>query len=102
MESELRAKDNRLNRLFQKFSNESKAVTIASVSLIVSVLSLLMAWSAVNSATNAKAKVDYELRATQQDVTAMKNKITLQTVYLQELYFLMQKKGLEPPPLPGE
>ena len=68
---------------------------LAGVALILSVL-------AMYNSTDANAKVDYELRATQEDIITMKNKMTLQTVYLQELYFIMQNEGLEPPPLPKE
>ena len=57
MVQDLQPDDNRLNRLFQKFSNESKAVSIACVSLVIATLALLMAWMAVYDAIHAKTQV---------------------------------------------
>ena len=102
MAQDLHAEDNRLNRLFKKFSSESKAVSIASIALIVSCLALLMAWMAVYDAKHAKIQVEYELKETHAELTATKNMMTLHNVYLQELYFLMKSEGLEPPSLPEE
>lgn len=58
MASELQAEANKLYRLFRQFSQESKAITIASVGLFVAGLSLLMAFMAMHDANQAKAKVD--------------------------------------------
>jgi len=67
--------------------------------VFVSALALLVSALSLYNSTAANAKVDYELRATQEEVTIMKNTMALQNVYLQKLYFLMQKEGLDPPPL---
>ena len=45
---------NRFDRLFKKFSSESKIVSIAMIALIVSALSLLMSWMAVYDAVHVK------------------------------------------------
>jgi len=85
MATELQADENRLYRLFKQFSGESKAVTIASVALITALLCLLIAWSALNSATHAKAMVEYELGATRAEMTALKNEVRLSELYVEEL-----------------
>jgi len=102
MATELQADENRLYRLFKQFSGESKAVTIASVALITALLCLLIAWSALNSATHAKAMVEYELQASREELTESKNRTSLYIVYMQELYVEMKAHGLNPPPLPEE
>jgi len=102
MATELQAEENRLHRLFKQFSSESQAVTIASVALIASLLCLLIAWSALNSATHAKAKVEYELQASRDELTEAKNRTTLYIVYVQQLHADLIIKGLDPPPLPEE
>ena len=102
MATELQVDENRYHRLFKQFSSESKAVTIASVALIAALLCLLMAWSALNSATHAKAMVEYELQETRDELTATKNLMTLHNIYLQELYFLLKEHDIDPPPLPEE
>jgi len=102
MATELQADENRYHRLFKQFSSESKAVTIASVALIAALLCLLMAWSALNSATHAKAMVEYELQASREELTESKNRTSLYIVYMQELYVEMKAHGLNPPPLPEE
>lgn len=51
---------NQTYRLLEKFSSESKALTIASVSLIVTVLALLMAFMALNDAKHAKIQAQYQ------------------------------------------
>lgn len=63
MPRDLQEKDNRLHRLFEKFSNESKTISIASVSMIISVLALLMSWMAVYDAIHAKVQVDVMLES---------------------------------------
>ena len=45
---------NRFYRLFNKFSSESKIVSIATIALVVSALSLLMSWMAVYDAVHVK------------------------------------------------
>lgn len=63
MAQDLQEKDNRLHRLFEKFSNESKTISIASVSLVISILALLMAWMAVYDAIHANAQVTVMLES---------------------------------------
>jgi len=85
MVSDLQADANARYRLFKEFFIESKAVTIASVALITALLCLLIAWSALNSATHAKAMVEYELQATRSELTALKNEVRLSELYVEEL-----------------
>jgi len=102
MESELRADSNLLQRVIAAIRDESKAVTIAQVSLIISIVFSLLCVLAIAAAYNANAKVDYELQETRDERTAMKNAKILNNVYLQELYLIMKDADLEPPPLPEE
>jgi len=61
MVSDLQAENNRINRLFERFSSESRAVSIATVALIVAALSLLMAWMSVYDAIHAKTQIEVVL-----------------------------------------
>lgn len=98
--TDLQADNNRLHRLFEKFSAESKALTIASVALIVTVLALLMAFMALDAAKDAKIQVEYELAATRQEIVVLKNQMRLTDVYLQQNHVKMETLGIEPAPLP--
>jgi len=60
MATELQADNNKTYRLLRQFSSEAKALTIASVALIVTVLALLMAFMALNDAKHAKRKAEYQ------------------------------------------
>jgi len=102
MATELQADENRYHRLFKQFSSESKAVTIASVALIAALLCLLIAWSALNSATHAKAMVEYELQASRNELIETKNRTSLYIVYVQDLQADLKTHGFEVPPLPEE
>lgn len=80
MLEELHPQSNKLNRLFEKFSRESKAVAIAMVSLVVSALSLLMAFMAVYDAIQAKIKVDVVFESNKilnMEVRLLQNKIEI-------------------------
>jgi hypothetical protein len=94
--------DNSRYRLWKEFIDESKAVTIASVSLIACLLSLLIAGLSVYSATTAKAKVDYELPRMQAEIDQSVKRTDLYIVYMQELYVELKDQGLNPAPLPEE
>ena len=60
MVHELEAETNRLDRLFTRFTDQSKAVSISSVALIVSLLALLMAWMAVDDAKTAALRSEMQ------------------------------------------
>jgi len=78
MAQDLQEKDNRLHRLFERFSNESKTISIASVSLVISVLALLMAWMSVYDAIHAKTQVEIMLESNadlKKEVRILQNKI---------------------------
>jgi len=98
--TDLQVDDNRFHRLFLKFSSESKALTIASVALIVTVLALLMAFMALDAAKHAKIQVEYELTATRQELVVLKNQMRLTDVYLQQNHVKMEALGIEPALLP--
>ncbi len=102
MAEDLQAENNRFHRLFRQFSSESKAVSIATVALVVAALSLLMAWMAVYDAIHAKIQVETELEATRAELTESKNRTTLYITYVQTLHSDLVIKGFEPPPLPEE
>ena len=97
---DLQADSNKLHRLFHKFSNESRAISISTVALIVSLLALLMAYMAVHSSNVALAKIDYELQATRSEITELKGQLALTDVYLQRVHVIIESNGLEAPPLP--
>ena len=63
MVSDLQAENNRINRLFERFSSESRAVSIATVALIISALALLMAWMSVYDAIHAKTQIEVVLES---------------------------------------
>ena len=78
MVQELQADDNRLNRLFEKFSSEAKAVSISTVALVVSALALLMSWMAVYDAIHAKTQIEVVLESNadlKKEVRILQNKI---------------------------
>lgn len=100
--SEIQVDESKTYRLFEKFSRESVLIILVSICMIATLVAVLTAVLAMNSATHAEAKVDYELWATREEATARKNLMVLHNVYLQELYLIMKDAGLEPPPLPEE
>lgn len=84
--------DNAKYRLWKEFIGESKAVTIASVSLIVAVLSLLMAWMATYDAIHARAdnaQQAIHIEQLSDDVATYRFQISL-------LHADLRAKGYEP------
>ncbi len=102
MESELRADSNLLQRVIAAIREESKAVTIAQVSMVISAIFAVLCVLALAAALSANAKVDYELQATRDELIESKNRTTLYIVYVQDLHAYLTIKGLDPPPLPEE
>jgi len=100
--SEIQVEENRFYRLFQKFSQESRLVVLVSVCMIATLVAVLTSVLAINSATHAKAMVEYELQATRDELTEAKNRTTLYIVYVQELQSDLITNGFQPPPLPEE
>jgi len=94
--------DNTRYRLFKELVDESKAVTIASVSLIACVLALLIAGLSMYNSTAASAKVDYELPKMQDEIDQSVNRTELYIVYIQDLQAELKIHGFEVPPLPEE
>ena len=70
--------DNTRYRLFEKFSKESTGITIAGISLVVAVLSLLMAWMAVYDSTHVKIQQQVVLESNvelKREIRLLQNKI---------------------------
>jgi len=64
--------------LFKELVDESKTVTISSVSLIVAVLALLMAWMAVYDSTHVKIQQQVVLESNgelKKEIRILQNKI---------------------------
>jgi len=104
MVSELQAENNRLHRLFQKFSDESKALTIASVALICAALAVLLALMASNNATEARIRTEYqddkitELRENYQaQIDKLDKEIRLYEYHIESLDAYLRANGINPP-----
>ena len=89
---------NLLNRVLDKIKLESRSLETAKLAVIISVVFAVLTLVGIAVAFKTNAKVDYELQATREELTATKNAMVLKNVYLQELYFIMKDAGLEPPP----
>jgi len=94
MATELR--DNKTYRLFQKFSQESKAVSIATVALVVSTLALLLAWTAVNDARNARVMVEVELRVTRSEVEELHEQVDVLDIRYTNLLAYLKAHDIYP------
>ncbi len=96
MAQDLQEKDNRLHRLFEKFSNESKTISIASVSLIISVLALLMSWMAVYDALHVKALLESEIRMSGQSYEQLEREYRLLQAKVDRHRAAMLAAGIDP------
>ena len=94
--TDLQAENNRFHRLFEKFSAESKALTIASVALIITVLSLLMAFMALDAAKNAKIRAQYQ----DQIIEDLSDEFRLYQYHAEAIHADLTAHGFKPPPLP--
>ena len=93
MVKDLQAEQNQSFRLFEKFSSESKLVTIASISLIVSLLALLMGAIATYAALSANIKVESQnddIQGYREAVEIEKNRVAK---YRLEVEQLMEQKN---------
>jgi len=59
METALQPEINQFNRLLTRFTSESKTIVIASISLVVTVLSLLIAFMALDDAKHARIQAEF-------------------------------------------
>lgn len=100
MESELRADSNLLQRVIAAIRDESKAVTIAQISMVISAIFSVLCVLAIAAAFNANAKVDYELPKMQDEIDQTRIRNDLYSIYMQELYVELKNQGFDPPPLP--
>lgn len=103
--TDLQVDDNRLHRLFERFSSEARLVSITTVALIISALSLLMAFMAFDAAKDAKIQVEYQdtniakLRENyEKEILQLENQITLYLYHVQNLELYLKSEGLNPPP----
>lgn len=94
MVSELQ--DNTRYRLFEKFSTESKAITIAAVALIVSVLALLMSWMAVYDAIQAKSTIEADERYSAESYRQLEREYRLLQLKVDEHRAAMMAHGIDP------
>ena len=58
--AEIQSEKNQFYRLIRQFHSETKAIIVASVSMVVAILSLLMAWIAVDSAKTAELRSEMQ------------------------------------------
>jgi len=106
--TDLQSTTNLLNRVLAKIKLESRSLETSKLAVIIAVIGLILSsligWSALNSATHAKAMVEYELQASRAEIIALKNRMeneaAMTNVYLQENYILMKSIGLNPNPPP--
>lgn len=96
MVQDLQAKDNRLHRLFEKFSNESRTISIASISLVISVLALLMAWMSVYDALHVKALLESEIRMSGQSYEQLEREYRLLQAKVDRHRAAMLAAGIDP------
>lgn len=96
MPRDLKEKDNRLHRLFEKFSNESKTISIASIALIISVLALLMAWMSVYDALHVKATLEANERYSEQAYKELEREYRLLQLKVDEHRAAMMAAGIDP------
>lgn len=92
MVTDLQVDTNRLDRLFARFTDQSRAVTISSVALIVSLLSLLMAWMAVNDAKTAEIRVALQDR----HITSLEGDIDVYRIRAAKLNAYLAARGIKP------
>ena len=78
MADDLRPEANVLQRLFERFRDESNAVAIAKVSVVVALLSLLMAFMALDNAKDAKMRAEYQ----DLHIEELSDKIGVMEVYI--------------------
>ncbi len=89
MVKELR-EDNILARVIDSIRKESRAVTIAGISLVVAFLSLLMAWISVDAAKTAEIRSEMQTEKIQE----MELKIQTQDAKLYNLHKTINEKEL--------
>jgi len=102
MVNDLQGEYTRFVRAIKEISKERDIVILSAVAVIASIVSVLMSWSAVDSAKDAKAMVEYELVATRKELLVSQNRTSLYIVYVQRLHAYLIVEGLDPPPLPEE
>jgi len=96
MAQDLQAEDNRLNRLFEKFSSEAKAVSIATVALIVSTLALLMAFMGLYDAIHVKASLESDERYTIEYLHVVERETRLLKLQIEQQRGALIAAGIDP------
>jgi hypothetical protein len=93
MESELRADSNLLQRVIAAIRDESKAVTIAQVSMIISVVFAVLSVLAIAAAFNANLRVEYQ----DKEIARLNENVDIYRVRYANWVALMRSKGIELP-----
>jgi len=96
MAQDLQAEDNRFYRLFRQFSSESKAVSISSISLVISALALLMAWMAVYDAIHVKAQLQADERSITQSYEQLEREYRLLQLKVDDQRAALIAAGINP------
>ena len=81
MADDLRPETNLFQRLLDRFKEESNAVAIAKVSVVVALLSLLMAFMALDNAKEANIRSELLI----QELDAVKEEVEVLEVYVMNL-----------------
>ena len=100
--SEINPQRSEKYRYLDQLNYVPKFIIISSLCGVLAAVGLIIGALALYISAQANAKVDYELKAYSEELTINKNRMTLQNVYLQELYFLLKEHDIDPPPLPEE
>ncbi len=109
--TEFQSITNLLKRAIDDIKKESKSVSIAYLSFVISILALiissLIAVSAWDDAKDAKKSVDFELVKTREEVKRLTDEIRLESMYqsevdlwLKETHRIMQEADIKSKPLP--
>lgn len=92
--TELQEGKNQFYRLLREFRQESRAITISSIALVVSVLALILTTFANNAANKAEAKVNYELVAARVEIQELREDIAVYRIRAAKLHAWLEANGV--------
>jgi len=92
--TELQADKNQFYRLLREFRQESRAVTISSIALVVSIIAAILSALAMNTANRAAAKVDYELNETRDKIESYEDTKAMTSVRYANLLAYLRSQGV--------
>lgn len=96
MENEIQADYKRWIRAIKEFGQERTIITIASISLVVSILALLMAWMAVYDAIQAKSTIEADERYSSESYRQLEREYRLLQLKVDEHRAAMMAHGIDP------